>query len=338
MNRTEMKNSDKPSPTGTSRFHQIAPALALFLTSPFVAEFLLGDFSIDAFGLLFVMAPLYGGGALVVREAARRRGLGWTSMILMAFAYGLFEEGIVIQTLFNPDYLGLHLLDQAHVPVLEIGLWWTSFVLTLHTVWSISVPIAIVEGLFPERRLSPWLGGRGLCIAFLLLCLGGLMTGMGTRGQYHYSASWLQTSAVAILIAAVLFLALRRRPVPTPRKGRVPSAYTVAAFLFFWGLAFMNANKVLSGWTLAWTQLGLDGIAALALLAWSGREGWTELHTLAAGGGALLVYACMGFPQKPLAGSPGITDWIGNAVFALMAVTLLALALRRTLASSGKVR
>src|SRR5579871_3888487 len=156
-------NTTDNSPDLAARrgFRRVAPAVALFFISPFVAEFLLGDFSIDAIWLLLVVGPLYGGGALVVRETARRLGRGWPTMLLLALAYGLLEEGIVIQTLFNPNYLGLHLLRHAWIPALGIGGWWTVFVLTLHTVWSISVPIALVEGLYAERRTQPWLGRLG---------------------------------------------------------------------------------------------------------------------------------------------------------------------------------
>src|SRR3954464_15233473 len=93
------------APTGSRR---VAPAFVLFFLSPFVAEFLLGNISISAIVAMVFLAPMYGGGALAVREIARRCGRGWATIILLALAYGLIEEGLVIQTLFNPNYLGLH--------------------------------------------------------------------------------------------------------------------------------------------------------------------------------------------------------------------------------------
>jgi hypothetical protein len=90
---------------------RISPALALLLLSPLVAEFLLGDFSIRQLGLIIVLLPQYGGGALFVRETTRRAGKGWPSMILLALAYALIKEGFTTQSLFNPNYAGLRLLD-----------------------------------------------------------------------------------------------------------------------------------------------------------------------------------------------------------------------------------
>lgn len=56
-------------------------------------------------------------------------------------------------SLFNPNYVGLLLLDYGYIDWLGIGGPWTVLVLALHVVWSISVPIAMIE------RSSP-IGGR----------------------------------------------------------------------------------------------------------------------------------------------------------------------------------
>ena len=58
------------------------PRLGLFFLSPLVGEFLLGNVSIDALPIGLVMAPMYGGGAVLIREVARRAGKGWPTIIL----------------------------------------------------------------------------------------------------------------------------------------------------------------------------------------------------------------------------------------------------------------
>jgi len=72
-----------------------APAVGLFFLAPFVAEFLLGEFALNGLPTLLVMAPMYGGGALVIREAVRRSGRGRPSILVFGLAYGMLEEGIV---------------------------------------------------------------------------------------------------------------------------------------------------------------------------------------------------------------------------------------------------
>jgi hypothetical protein len=139
----------------TTLVQRMMPSAALFLVAPLVAEFLLGNMSITHLGLLPILAPLYGGGAILIREFVRRTQRGWPSIFVLALAYGVLEEAFLMQSLFNPKFLGqnLHLLDDAYLPALGIGAWYTIFVLTLHTVWSISVPIAFVEPLVSYEKV-----------------------------------------------------------------------------------------------------------------------------------------------------------------------------------------
>lgn len=81
------------SESGASRLlRRSRPALGLFVLSPLVAEFLLDNMSIDAVAVLLFIAPLYGGGAILIREATRHTGRGWPTMILLGVAYAVFVE------------------------------------------------------------------------------------------------------------------------------------------------------------------------------------------------------------------------------------------------------
>ena len=68
----------------------IWPALGLLFVAPLVAEFLLGNLPIKLLPALVVLAPMYGGGALLIREAVRRTGRGWPSVLLLGMAYAIF--------------------------------------------------------------------------------------------------------------------------------------------------------------------------------------------------------------------------------------------------------
>src|SRR3954468_768889 len=104
-----------------------APAIALFFLSPLVAEFLLGDFTLAQLSFLILLAPAYGGAAVLIREVTRRSGRGWPTMVLLALTYGLIEEGVETQSLFNPDYLHAHLLEHGFVPAVGMSIPWTIF-------------------------------------------------------------------------------------------------------------------------------------------------------------------------------------------------------------------
>lgn len=62
---------------------RISPAIGLFFLSPLIGEFLLGNLAIDALLSGLFSVPLYGGGALLIREVTRRAKWGWTTMILL---------------------------------------------------------------------------------------------------------------------------------------------------------------------------------------------------------------------------------------------------------------
>src|SRR5580658_9335542 len=190
---------------------RIAPAVGLFFLAPLIAEFLLGDLPIHLLGALVILAPLYGGGALLIREVVRRTGRGWPSILVLAFAYSILEEAFTTQTLFNPNYLhlNLHLLQPAYIPALGIGVWWTIHVLTLHTVWSVSVSIALVEALAPDRATQPWLGRLGLAVTAALFLFGAAASAAIGLRQDSFMASSAQFASAGIIFAGVVAASFR---------------------------------------------------------------------------------------------------------------------------------
>ena len=145
-----------PNPPMPQPYRSIPAAVTLFFLAPIVAEFLLGDFPATWLPLLIILAPMYGGGALLIRELTRRTGRGWPTILILGAAYAIIEEAFTTQSLFNPHYLGMHLLTHAWIPSLGISAWWTLFMLNVHPFWSIGVSIALAEGLFPPpASLNP---------------------------------------------------------------------------------------------------------------------------------------------------------------------------------------
>lgn len=304
----------------------IAPVIGLFLLAPLVAEFLLGNISIDALHLLPYFLTLYGGGAVLVREIARRAGRGWPTIVLLALAYALIEEGFVTQSLFAPTYFGHDLISNAHIAPLGIGGWWTLYVLSLHTVWSICVPIAIVETFLGERARQPWLGDAGLWVTLLLFLGGAALNAYSTYQQEKFIASTGQFAGLAVVIALLAILALRPSPprVRAARPALTPWKVGVSSFCL-WS-AFTVANWFATGWAVVTTYLVIHLVIIALLTRWSASEHWGQRHIIAFAGGALLTYAWQGFPHVPILGSQGEIDLIGNMVFASAAVVLLVAA------------
>jgi hypothetical protein len=280
--------------------------------------------------VLIVLAPAYGGAAILIRETARRTGRGWPTMLLMGAAYTLIAEGITTQSLFNHNYLkmNMHLLSHAYIPAFGIGAWWTCFMFNLHTFWSIGVSIALAESLFPADAKAPWLGRVGDWVVAIVFVLGTAANfGIGFR-QNQFLASHgqlLSAAALSVLLIASAFLV----PSSKPRNstGMVPSPWGTGTVAFLFGLILLFTPPDW-GWGAVGVLLALDVLFLILIAIFSERAGWTSLHTLSVAAAGALGYGVHAFTQKPLLG--GLLGMrISNAVFLAAAIWVIWLGAKR---------
>lgn len=289
--------STSPAPIRPRFWARVAPALLLVVLAPLVAEFLLGDFSVRQLYVLVILLPLYGGGALLIREVTRRAGRGWPTIILLAIAYGVFEEGVTTMSLFNPSYAGGHLLHYGFIPVLGTSFAWDVFVVAIHAVFSISTPILIAEGVAGPRRTEPWLRTPGLVVAIALFVLGALINTAFQVATSHFVASPAQLLTVAALVAALVVVAFAAFPRPTPQPAEPGSwrpwiAFPVVLVLLSGFMVVRQAlpgRGVAAGWVIVLMLLALAAAGAL-VLAGSRRPGWAPMGCLAVAAGAIGTY------------------------------------------------
>ena len=310
----------------------IWPSLALVFIAPLVAEFLLGNLPIKLLPALIVLAPMYGGGALLVREIVRRTGRGWPSILLMGMAYGIFEEAFTTQSLFNPNYLKLNLglLTPAYIPLLGIGAWWTLWMLMVHGIWSISTPIALVEACVPDRARTPWLGRVGLVVVAIVFLFGATAAAMMQYKQDSFRASNAQFIGAAVVVLALIALAFvfpKRQEVEG--AGPASSAWLAGAVALVFGSATLFVPKDW-GWGAVAALLAIDAAMLVLVILWSGRPGWGLKHQLALGAGAALAYGWHAFLQHPAVGGADVSVRVGNAIFLAGAIGLVWFAARRS--------
>ncbi|MGD1107130.1 MAG: hypothetical protein ABR865_08790 [Terracidiphilus sp.] len=330
----------------------ILPAVTLFFLAPFVAEYLLGDFPVTFFWPYIVLAPMYGGGALLIRELTRRSGRGWPTILLLGVAYAIIEEAFTTQSLFNPDIFGLHahLLSHAWIPALGIGAWWTLFMLNVHAFWSIGVSIALAEGLFPSpeglypsRARTPWLGKVGLSVAAALFAF-------GVYWSTHYSlrhdpfraspAQFIVSALLVVVFAAAAFLvppALRDKSA-TPAASDstrdllpAPPAFITGVAAFLLGAAvFLSPILWIWNWGAVAFILAIDLVFLVGLRLFSHRTAWTPLHTLSVGAGGALLYGVHAFMQPPVVPCPKSIALASHVLFLVLALAVVAIAVHRT--------
>ena len=318
----------------------IPAALTLFFLAPLVAEYLLGDLPITLLVALIMLAPMYGGGALLIRELTRRAGRGWPTILLLGYAYALIEEGFAGHTLFNPNTYGMHLLRFAWIPSLGIGAWWTIFMLNVHPFWSIGVSIALAEGLFPARARTPWLGKIGTAVVALVYAIGVVANTAYAYHQSHFRASntqFLVTAMLTILFVIAAFLLPSRAASATP--GRVPSPWLTGAAAFVLGAVVFFSLPIGAvfffalpnwNWGAVAIMLAADLVFLISVGAMARRSGWTPLHTLSLAAAGAIFYGLHAFTGNGVVHAPHWIVRTGNAIFLALAITVIVLAVRRT--------
>jgi hypothetical protein len=325
-----------------TRIGQWAPALVLFFLAPLVAEFLLGDVDLLHVGALVLLAPLYGGGAVLIREVVRWRGGGGPAIVLLALAYGVIEEGLVTQSWFNRHFAGLRLIDYGFVPAIGTSPVWTLFVLTIHVVWSISVPIVLTEIIFRGRGTAPWLGTPGLVVAGVLYVAGAVGFFAQTYAKKgHFMASPAQLAACALLALVLIAVALIRPGSRAAAPARASSwnpfalgaiAFAASTALHFVVYATAAVPSIPPAATFA-IMVVLIASATLWVAIGDRRQAWGVTQRFALAAGAVLTYCWNGILHTAARGTLVLTEQV---VVAAVAIALLALLATRVAASERR--
>jgi hypothetical protein len=331
---------DRPSTSGRIRdtiggsrladmlFRRIAPVIGLLFLAPWVGEYLLGNVSGRHILAIPFLVPLYGGGALLIREVTRRTGRGWPTILLLGLAYGFVEAGLVDQAMFNPSFEGWKFQQATPVPALGISAVNTMSFVVGHAVWSIAIPIAIVEMLTPRRRSTPWLGNIGLTVTVVTYLSGCWIIFADIRDSEGFLATPAQrlgVVAVALVLIATAFVIRRRAGAPHADRP-VPGPWPLGLTAFALSGVFFARPDTWAGFVLGAL---LIGVATVLVLRWAGRSGWSVRSRFAVAGGALLTYAWGGFVLTSLTEPHDPVRWGGNVIFALAAVGLLMITARQ---------
>lgn len=305
----------------------IAPVVGLLFLAPWIGEYLLGNVPLGGLVAIPFLVPLYGGGALLIRETVRRSGRGYPAILVQGLAYGVIEAGLVDQSLFNSSFQGHDFHTVTYIPWLGTGAFHAMAFIFGHAIWSIAIPIVIVELLTLKRRTTPWLGGKGLAATAALYLFGCWIIFQELQRTEGFLASPGQCigAAALALVLIVLAFSCKERPAASSSR-RAPKPWIVGASTFVLVNAFFFRPENWLGVVLGLVFLGA---AAMLLRGWSRREGWSPWHQYAVVAATLPTYMFAGFVLTAVIRPDDMMAWIGNIIFACAAAALLVLVARR---------
>jgi hypothetical protein len=300
-------------------------ALALFFLAPLVGEYLLGNVTIRDIGALVLLAPLYGGGALLIREVARRTGKGWPTILALGLAYGLLEAGVFDGSLFSAGYEGVD-YDAVRIPVLDVSAFYGLQFVINHAAWSIGIPILMIESVASRHRRTPWLGRIALVVTAVGYLAAGLLIRFDSVRSGENQATGAHVAGV-VLVAGVVIAFAFTLPGPSPcvsaRRVPRPGLVGTAGFVLSGAYLVLPAN-----WLGALLTIAIVTLTGWSVSRLSRRTGWQIRHQVALAAGPLLTYAGAGFLITTLKHDDDPVAFAGNGVFALAAVALIGVVLR----------
>jgi len=178
----------------------------LFFLAPAVGELLSGSAPPGEFFnpiSLLLLSSLYGSGALIVRELKIRWKKGYVSMFILGAAYGVIEEGLMVKSFFDPEWMDLGIMG-VYGRWLEVNWVWSEWLTIYHGIFSIAIPITLVELAYPERMNDRWLSNKKFAgVIILLICV----TAFGYTFLTTYRPSELQYILSLLLVFALTVLA-----------------------------------------------------------------------------------------------------------------------------------
>ncbi len=267
------------------------PILLLFFLSPLIGEGLSGSTPPLAFlnpAVTFLLASLYGSGALLVRDYARRWGKGWRSILILGAAYGIVEEGIMVRSFFSPTWKDLGVLA-------TYGRWlgtnwvWAEWLMIYHAVFSIAIPIFLAELTFPESKTRIWLSSR-LRILFHGLLVLSIILGFFA---FPYDPGVIAIIGCVVAVVALGWIA-KHVPniIPAHRDLKLHWRVLVPLGFSMPGVFFFFFTSAIVPWAIVTMVVGgLMIIGYERLLSRWARRGFTDFQKLGLMSGALLFFA-----------------------------------------------
>ena len=303
---------------------RVPPWLTLLVLAPVLGELVSGHQAplefINPLNFLLLSLP-YGCGALLCRELVVRWGGGSLCLLLLGIAYGVYEEGVVVYSLFDPHWSELGAMAQ-YGYFAGVNWTWAAGTVQFHALVSIGASVALAHMIYPDQRAKPWLGKRGLVVGVVVLlawipALGSIMIFDMKRPLpplHLYAAAW---GVIAALVLAAYRIA--KRTTSAARHASVkPWAFfllgAVNISLLFIGVYIMPEHGAPPLIVTMLLLILLDAVSLFLWWRWSGRGwGWDDRHRLALVSGILAFFVLFTFLKD-------LESWQGSSIVGVLAI------------------
>ncbi len=321
---------------------RIGPALALMFLAPLISEVLPGATRISSLFVFPIEVCIWGGGALLIREAARRFGLGWLPMLFLALALSLIEEFIVQQTSLAPMVVQI-VPGEPFARAFGVNYVYLLWALGYEATFVVLVPIMLTELIFRSRRRDPWLRLPGSIVVGLLF-IGACFPAWYTWTQIarpHVFKVPVYHPPLATLSIGLVLIALLILFATGPLRSRFNVQRNPLAPLPPWSFALCGFIAAAIWYGLVLLAFGIDprfppGVAVTAGLAvaatviyllprFAAHPAWNDTHRMGVAFGTIVGAMSVSFAGFIYATLP--LDLYGKILLNLLALAgLIALA------------
>lgn len=280
--------------------------------------------------MFLLLVLLYGCGALLIRELRVRWKLQW-SIVFLAVAYGIIEEGLLVKSFSNPGWIDLGGLS-GYGLLFGVQWPWTLSLIAYHATLSTLIPIAILDLLAPGSKDSPLTGRRGF-FACVTGFIGVTLLGLAFFGTptadgmipYYPSIPVLIGTFLSVLLLVWLAYRFRNNCIMTTWRVLPPWVFCILAFLFMAAILIvpnaMAATGASASITIAVQLAGIGLASSIVYFQFLGRD-FSLRHIVALVTGAVLFWIMLTpLSELGLAANPDPTSGmllVGVCAFALL--------------------
>lgn len=315
------------------------PVLAVFFGAPVCAEYLQAYLSATGnlgalLGGLALLAPLYGGAALLIREVAVRTGRGWRGIVALSVAFGVAMPGLIDLSMFGAHSTELGYWEDLRRPTLVqplgLALGPTLGWVTGHVLMSIGAPLALLYALAPTQRGRPLLGRVGIAVIITLFALAAALVHFDGRQIYGYTPGPWQVASVCLVVLGLIGAALSRWGQPLVHRKQL-DRHVAPLVILLGGIAGKVAIDMIPP-----TWLGTAGLSAVLLVGFASIHRstvsgiWGAQETGLLGASAVIGGTLTGFLTPAPEGVTLTAKYSQNTVLLLLAVALTVLVWRST--------